>query len=195
MLHKCIVAVAATLMMTATPALAATDALAPEVTALAPNRYLWNDDANLGPVSIVVSIADQKAYVYRGETLIAASTVSTGKDGKETPTGVFPILQKSVAHKSNLYNNAPMPFMQRLTWDGVAIHAGINPGFPASHGCIRVPTAFAQKLFAVTNRGTMVLVTDASAVEGWTPPSATSASTTQADIAGGDMAIAGGLSQ
>lgn len=148
----------------------AADPLAPEVTSLAPNRFLWNDDATLGPVSIVVSIPDQKAYVYRGMTLIGASTVSTGKDGKDTPIGTFPILQKSEVHKSNLYDSAPMPFMQRLTWDGVAIHAGINPGFPASHGCIRVPTAFARKLFAVTSKGTPVMVTDASAVEGWLPP-------------------------
>ncbi|WP_271300127.1 L,D-transpeptidase family protein [Sphingomonas sp. CV7422] len=148
----------------------AADPLAPEVTSLAPNRFLWNDDATLGPVSIVVSIPDQKAYVYRGMTLIGASTVSTGKGGKDTPIGTFPILQKSEVHKSNLYDSAPMPFMQRLTWDGVAIHAGINPGFPASHGCIRVPTAFARKLFAVTSKGTPVMVTDASAVEGWLPP-------------------------
>ena len=122
------------------------------------------------PVSIVISIPDQKAYVYRGETLIAASSVSTGKDGKETPTGTFPILQKEEVHHSNLYDSATMPFMQRLTWDGVAIHAGRNPGFPASHGCIRVPAAFAKKLFAVTSRGTPVMVTEASADEGWTPP-------------------------
>lgn len=156
-------------------AVAATDALAPEVTTLAPNKFLWNDDAALGPVSIVISIPDQKAYVYRGEILIGASTVSTGKDGKDTPLGTFPILQKSEVHKSNLYDSAPMPFMQRLTWDGVAIHAGMNPGFPASHGCIRVPTAFARNLFGVTSKGTPVLVTDASAVEGWVPPTAADA--------------------
>lgn len=167
-----ILAGAAMLAVAPAPAAAATDALAPEVTALAPNRFLWNDDATLGPVSIVISIPDQKAYVYRGEMLIAASTVSTGKDGKDTPIGVFPILQKNEKHKSNLYDSAPMPFMQRLTWDGVAIHAGMNPGFPASHGCIRVPTAFAKKLFAITSKGTPVLVTDASAAEGWTPPTA-----------------------
>jgi len=164
------IAGAAILAIAPAPAFAAIDALAPEVTALAPNRFLWNDNQALGPVSIVISIADQKAYVYRGETLVAASTVSTGKDGKDTPLGTFPILQKSEDHKSNLYDSAPMPFMQRLTWDGVAIHAGMNPGFPASHGCIRVPTAFAKKLFAVTSKGTPVLVTDASAAEGWTPP-------------------------
>ena len=171
-------AVLLTLAPAPASAAVAADALAPEVTSLAPNKFLWNDDATLGPVSIVVSIPDQKAYVYRGEILIAASTVSTGKDGKDTPLGTFPILQKSEIHKSNLYDDAPMPFMQRLTWDGVAIHAGMNPGFPASHGCIRVPTAFAKKLFAITSKGTPVLVTDASAIEGWVPPVAEDASAT-----------------
>jgi lipoprotein-anchoring transpeptidase ErfK/SrfK len=178
MKHWLIMAGAAvTLAIAPAPAFAAaaTDALAPEVTTLAPNKFLWNDDATLGPVSIVISIPDQKAYVYRGEILIGASTVSTGKDGKDTPLGTFPILQKSEVHKSNLYDSAPMPFMQRLTWDGVAIHAGMNPGFPASHGCIRVPTAFARNLFGVTSKGTPVLVTDASAAEGWAPPTAADA--------------------
>ena len=170
-------------------AAAASDALAPEVTSLAPNRFLWNDSGSSEPVSIVVSIPDQKAYVYRGTMLIGASTVSTGKDGKETPVGVFPILQKSEKHKSNLYDSAPMPFMQRLTWDGVAIHAGMNPGFPASHGCIRVPTAFAKKLFAVTSKGTPVLVTDASAAEGWTPPTPYDAQAMQAETASANAAV------
>ena len=167
------------------PAIAAvaSDALAPEVASLAPNRFLWNDSGSSEPVSIVVSIPDQKAYVYRGTMLIGASTVSTGKDGKETPVGVFPILQKSEKHKSNLYDSAPMPFMQRLTWDGVAIHAGMNPGFPASHGCIRVPTDFAKKLFAITSRGTPVLVTDASAAEGWTLPTNADAAAMQSETA------------
>ncbi|WP_426261227.1 L,D-transpeptidase family protein [Sphingomonas sp. DC1100-1] len=164
-------------------AAAASDALAPEVTSLAPNRFLWNDSGSSEPVSIVVSIPDQKAYVYRGTMLIGASTVSTGKDGKETPVGVFPILQKSEKHKSNLYDSAPMPFMQRLTWDGVAIHAGMNPGFPASHGCIRVPTDFAKKLFAITSRGTPVLVTDASAAEGWMLPTNADAVAMQSETA------------
>ena len=176
-----VIAGAALLALAPAPALAASDALAPEVTTLAPNRFLWKDDASLAPVSIVISIPDQKAYVYRGETLIAASTVSTGKDGKDTPLGTFTILQKSEKHKSNLYDSAPMPFMQRLTWDGVAIHAGMNPGFPASHGCIRVPTEFAKKLFAVTSKGTPVLVTDASAAEGWTPPTSYDAETAAAN--------------
>lgn len=166
----------------------ASDALAPEVTALAPNRFLWNDSGSSEPVSIVISIPDQKAYIYRGAMLIGASTVSTGKDGKETPVGVFPILQKSEKHKSNLYNSAPMPFMQRLTWDGVAIHAGMNPGFPASHGCIRVPTEFAKKLFAITSRGTPVLVTDASAAEGWTLPTNPDAEAMQTETASANEA-------
>ena len=139
--------------------------------AVAPNRFVWADTAGLEPVSVVVSIADQRAYVYRGQTLVAVSSVSTGKEGKGTPAGTYPILQKKSDHKSNLYDAAPMPFMQRLTWDGIALHAGRNPGFPASHGCIRMPTAFAKKLFAVTEVGTTVTVMDEAFVPGddWVP--------------------------
>ena len=149
----------ATLLLGATPAMAA-DAVGVEAAAasLTPNRFIWNDVDTGEPVSVVINIGEQRAYVYRGETLIAATTVSTGKDGKDTPSGTFAILQKKVDHRSNLYNSAPMPYMQRLTWDGVAIHAGRNPGFPASHGCIRVPTAFAKKLYEVTAVGTEVTV-------------------------------------
>ena len=157
----------------ASPALAADGAgttMATEVATLAPNRFVWDDRGTTQPVSIVISIPDQKAYVYRGDTMVAASSVSTGKDGKDTPIGTFTILQKDEMHHSNLYNSAPMPFMQRLTWDGVAIHAGRNPGFPASHGCVRVPRAFAEKLFSVTTLGTPVMVTDASASDGFVPP-------------------------
>ena len=130
-----------------------TIAVAQAAAALAPNRSVWADpqmtavDPVTQPVTVVVSLPMQRAYVYRGDTMIAAASVSTGKDGKDTPVGVFPILQKREIHRSNLYNSAPMPFMQRLTWDGVALHAGNNPGFPDSHGCIRLPTAFAKKLF------------------------------------------------
>jgi lipoprotein-anchoring transpeptidase ErfK/SrfK len=147
----------------ASPALASSEgALTTEAAAtLTPNDFVWHDTGQTGDVRIVVSIADQRAYVYRDSALVAVSTVSTGKEGKDTPVGVYPILQKNKMHRSNLYNSAPMPFMQRLTWDGIAIHAGKNPGFPASHGCIRVPTAFAQKLFEVTTVGTTVEVTDA----------------------------------
>ena len=143
-----------------------TIAVAQAAAALAPNRFVWADpqmtavDPVTQPVTVVVSLPMQRAYVYRGDTMIAAASVSTGKDGKDTPVGVFPILQKREIHRSNLYNSAPMPFMQRLTWDGVALHAGNNPGFPDSHGCIRLPTAFAKKLFSVTSVGTNVIVTD-----------------------------------
>ncbi|SEJ80967.1 Lipoprotein-anchoring transpeptidase ErfK/SrfK [Sphingomonas sp. OV641] len=135
-------------------------ALVEAAASLTPGQYLWEHDAAAGPVSILISIPDQKAYVYRGDMLVAVSTVSTGKEGKETPVGIFSILQKKQMHRSNLYDDAPMPYMQRLTWDGIAIHAGKNPGFPASHGCIRVPASFAKKLFAATEMGATVEVTD-----------------------------------
>ena len=150
---------------------ATNDAAAVETAAagLSANQFVWTDNGATGPVSIVVSLSTQQAFVYRGDRLVAASTISSGKDGKDTPPGSYTILQKDVDHRSNLYNAARMPFMQRLTWDGVAIHAGNNPGFPASHGCIRVPLAFAKKLFAVTSVGTTVVVTD-DAVDSQSPP-------------------------
>ncbi len=158
----------ATLVLT-TPAQAsdandATMALETAAATLAPNRFVWSDaslvDPVMSPVTVVVSIPLQRAFVYRGDTLVAASSVSTGKDENPTPVGIYPILQKNEKHRSNLYNDAPMPFMQRLTWDGIALHAGRNPGFPDSHGCIRLPTEFAKKLFAITDVGTTVVITD-----------------------------------
>ncbi len=110
---------------------------------------------------IVISKASQQMYVFKDGALWDSSPVSTGKRGKETPSGVFPILQKRVFHRSNIYSNAPMPHMQRLTWGGIAIHAGKLPGYPASHGCIRLPPAFAKALFAQTDPAkTTVVVTD-----------------------------------
>lgn len=160
----------AALLFTADPALArtATPAVAIEEAAatLAPNRFVWNDVPGEDSVTVEVNIGEQRAYVYRGGQMIGAATVSTGKDGKETPSGTFTILQKKVDHRSNLYDAAPMPFMQRLTWDGVAIHAGRNPGFPASHGCIRVPAGFAKKLYEVTTLGTEVTVIGADVAIG-----------------------------
>ena len=129
-------------------------------TELSPNQFVWKDNGSSEPVSVVVSLMEQRAFVYRGSTMIAATTISSGKDGKDTPVGTYPILQKNAVHKSSLYDDASMPFMQRLTWDGIAIHAGRNPGFPASHGCIRVPLGFAKQLFGVTTLGTTVTVTD-----------------------------------
>jgi lipoprotein-anchoring transpeptidase ErfK/SrfK len=166
-------------------AVAATASLAQASATLTPGRYLWEDDASLGAVSILISIPDQRAYVYRGDQLVAVSTVSTGKDGKETPVGVFTILQKKEMNRSNLYDGAPMPFMQRLTWDGIAIHAGRNPGFPASHGCIRVPTEFAKKLYAATALGATVEVTDLPYMEGTPAPISDAQETASANAAAG----------
>ncbi len=131
-----------------------------ESTSLRPGQFVWRPDAaSAGEVEIVVSLPLQRAYVYRGGTLIGVSTVSTGQPGYETPVGSFNILQKRREHYSNRYNNAPMPFMQRLTWDGVALHAGEIPDRPASHGCIRLPHSFAKKLYNMTSHGTRVTVT------------------------------------
>jgi hypothetical protein len=112
-------------------------------------------------VRIVVSLAQQKAWVFRGSALVATSPVSTGKPGHETPPGRFHILEKQVHHRSNRYSNAPMPYMQRLTAYGIALHAGHLPGYPASHGCIRLPPAFARRLYGLTGYGTRVTVTAA----------------------------------
>jgi len=131
---------------------------------LKPGDYLWYPQiAPSGPVVLVVSLDEQRAYVYRNGIAIGVSTISSGKAGKETPPGVFTILQKHKDHRSNLYNDAPMPFMQRLTWGGIALHGGALPGHPASHGCVRLPQAFAQKLFAITRTGDTVVVANARA--------------------------------
>ena len=154
---------AALLAVIATPATAtitppATDGA---IEQLKPGGYLWAPEiAPRGPVTMIISLATQRAYVYRNGVPIGVSTVSTGSPGHETPTGVFVILQKAVTHKSNRYSSAPMPFMQRLTWSGVAMHAGNLPGYPASHGCIRLPPKFAKLLFGITSRGLTVVITD-----------------------------------
>jgi lipoprotein-anchoring transpeptidase ErfK/SrfK len=128
--------------------------------------YLWNPDVSAsGAVNIVVDLERQVAFVYRGGALIGISTVSTGRDGHETPTGSFTILQKQVEHKSNLYHEAAMPFMQRLTWDGVALHAGGVPGYRESHGCVHLPIAFAKALYGVTDIGATVELRGASPVD------------------------------
>lgn len=111
------------------------------------------------PLHMLVSIDEQKIKVYRGLDLIETSPISSGKRGHGTPTGVFSILEKRRKHFSNLYDSAPMPFMQRLTWSGIALHQGRLPGYPASHGCIRLPQAFAKSLFGMTDRGMQVVVT------------------------------------
>lgn len=136
-----------------------------QIAALKPGQFIWAPEVSpQGPVMIIVSLQTQRAYVYRNGVLIGISTASTGKEGHATPTGVFTILQKDVDHKSNLYNAAPMPYMQRLTWDGIAMHAGNLPGYPASHGCIRLPMAFARQLYGATKLGLTVVITDEAAV-------------------------------
>ena len=129
---------------------------------LRPGQYRWQPEAAPadGPVAIVVSLPLQRAYVFRAGALIGVSTVSSGQPGDDTPVGAFTILEKAVEHRSNLYDDAPMPFMQRLTWDGVALHAGHVAAEPASHGCIRLPAAFARRLFGVTQLGAAVVITD-----------------------------------
>ena len=138
---------------------------------LKPGEWVWAPQISpAGPVLIYVDLSRQLATVYRNGIRIGVSTISSGMASHATPTGVFTILQKHIDHKSNIYNNAPMPYMQRLTWDGVALHAGANPGFPASHGCIRLPTAFAKKLFEITQLGATVEVTDEAYVSGMDAP-------------------------
>jgi hypothetical protein len=132
-----------------------------DVLALKPGQFIWNGAlVPSGPMTVIVHLPSQRAYVYRNGIRIGASTVSTGKAGHKTPTGVFTILQKNKDHKSNLYNNAPMPYMQRLTWDGIALHAGNLPGYPASHGCIRLPLEFSKLLFEASPMGMTVVVTE-----------------------------------
>jgi hypothetical protein len=130
-----------------------------EIHMLEPGEFTWHPDRSpQGAVAVVVSIPEQLVHVYRNGLRIAVSTCSTGKPGHETPTGVFTVLQKDKHHHSATYNNAPMPNMNRLTWDGVALHAGKLPGYPASHGCVRLPLAFSEKLWTVTHLGTPVII-------------------------------------
>lgn len=143
-------------------ALSTAGALAAEGDApLEPGAYEWHPEASTaGPVVVVVSLPEQMVHVYRGETRIGRATISSGKPGHDTPPGVYEILEKDRDHRSNKYNDAPMPYMQRLTWDGIALHSGRNPGYPASHGCVRLPDGFAAQLFQVTERGGRVIVAD-----------------------------------
>ncbi len=126
---------------------------------LKPGQWVWAPQiARSGPLLIYVDLSRQQATVYRNGVRIAVSTISSGREGHETPTGVFTILQKDADHRSSLYNSAPMPFQQRLTWDGVALHAGGLPGYPESHGCVHLPYNFARELFAITQLGATVVV-------------------------------------
>jgi hypothetical protein len=130
-----------------------------EADTLAPGDFLWKPSAASGSLSVVVDLSSQHAFVYRGGTLIAISTVSSGKPGHETPTGTFTVLEKQKMHHSNKYDDAPMPYMQRLGWDGLALHGGHPHGYPASHGCVRLPMGFAAELFKESTRGMQVVIT------------------------------------
>jgi hypothetical protein len=109
---------------------------------------------------MIVSLPEQRVHVYRSGVLIAVATCSTGRQGHRTPTGVFTILQKDKDHVSSTYKGAAMPYMERLTWSGIALHAGNLPGYPASHGCIRLPYDFSQLLFGITHLGGVVVLAD-----------------------------------
>jgi lipoprotein-anchoring transpeptidase ErfK/SrfK len=146
------------------PAKAATSATArvkPRETRLKPGDYVWTPELSVkGPMVMFVSLQDQEAYIYRGGVRIGVSTISSGRRGYETPVGVFEVVQKQLMHHSNLYDDAPMPFMQRLTWDGLALHAGHVRGHPASHGCVRMPDGFAKALYAEATRGMTVVIAE-----------------------------------
>ena len=127
---------------------------------LAPGQFEWHPERSPdGPLLVVVSIDDQVLYAYRNGVEIARSTVSTGREGKETPTGVFTILQRKIKHESNIYKGAQMPYMQRLTWTGIAMHAGELPGYPASAGCIRLPFEFSKLIYGEMKNGSTVVIT------------------------------------
>jgi hypothetical protein len=126
-----------------------------------PGDYTWAPErAPNGEIISIVSLPEQHVYVYRGGRLIAVSTCSTGRKGHRTPTGVFTVLQKDKDHVSSTYKGAKMPYMERLTWSGIALHAGNLPGYPASHGCIRLPLDFAHKLFSISHLGMVIILAD-----------------------------------
>src|SRR6266403_2429899 len=133
--------------------------VSPETLTLIPGQYVWEPErAPEGPLLIVASVTEQVAYVYRNGIRIARSSVSTGRPGHRTPTGVFTILEKEVHHTSSIYKGAEMPYMERVTWGGIALHAGDLPGYPDSHGCVRLPLEFSKLLFRVTMKGATVSI-------------------------------------
>ncbi|WP_239987438.1 L,D-transpeptidase [Sphingosinithalassobacter portus] len=164
--RKRVMALAAGIAMLSAASIAQMQPLTPgsvidAVERLAPGDFLWAPQlAPEGPLLVVVNLSTQRLVVYRNGVPVGVSTVSTGRAGHRTPVGVFTILQKRVRHFSSTYNNAPMPYMQRLTWGGIALHGGNLPGYPASHGCIRLPHDFARLLFAETGLGMTVVITN-----------------------------------
>ena len=126
---------------------------------LAPGEFVWAASVpQAGETRLVIDLLTQTAYAYRGEQLVGASSISSAKRGKVTPLGFWSVLEKKKFHRSRKYDNAPMPFMQRLDEYGIALHGGANPGYPASHGCVRLPMKFAEKLYALTKVGSKVVI-------------------------------------
>ena len=126
---------------------------------LAPGKYLWREvPASAGDERVVISLGDQMAYLYRGNSLMAVTTISSGTDRNPTPMGIFTVHTKKEMHRSRKYENAPMPFAQFIDQYGIALHAGRLPGHPASHGCVRLPPKFAQRLYGLTKIGSKVVI-------------------------------------
>jgi hypothetical protein len=133
--------------------------LAKQAEKLKPGEWVWRGEiAPKGPILVYVDLGRQLATVYRNGVRVGVSTISSGRPGFETPTGVFTILEKNKEHISRKYNNASMPYQQRLTWGGVALHAGGLPGYPESHGCIHLPMAFSKVLFGAMPMGGTVVI-------------------------------------
>lgn len=139
----------------------------PDSTSLKPGQYIWNPDASPdGPVGIIVDLIHQTIHVYRGGKQIGRAAVSTGIKSHPTAPGTYTILTKNETYHSEKYHEASMPFMERLTWDGMAIHGGNNPGKPSSHGCVHVPLDFAEKLYGITRKGDTVLISSLQEMPG-----------------------------
>ena len=126
---------------------------------LKPGQYVWASSIPTeGDTRIVLDLLTQTGYVYRGDQLIGATSISSAKRGMVTPYGFWSILEKRPFYRSKKYDNAPMPFMQRIDEYGIALHGGMNPGYPASHGCVRLPLKFAEKLYGLTKIGSKVII-------------------------------------
>ena len=126
---------------------------------LRPGEYLWASAIpSDGDTRVVIDRLTQMAYVYKGDQLIGVSTVSTAKTGHITPLGEWSILEKRPFYRSKKYDNAPMPWMERIDEYGIALHGGGTPGYPESHGCIHLPMKFAEKLYQLTKIGTKVVI-------------------------------------
>ena len=126
---------------------------------LAPGDFRWAPNVpTAGETRVVIDLLTQLFYVYRGEQLVGVATISSGKKGDETPLGFWAVMLKKKKGYSRKYDNAPMPFMQMYDDKGIAFHAGPNPGYPASHGCVRLPLKFAERLFGMTKIGTKVII-------------------------------------